>query len=135
LTVLEAPEAPGAEPSRSAAAVRTAGQDRVHYAPRTAALLLARAALADWRVPVGKRIGFLGFAPAGFPVALSLRLPSDPAGAAQQLYGALHRLDQAGLDLVVIEAPPADAAWAGVRDRLLRATAGGRAAPLDARKL
>jgi L-threonylcarbamoyladenylate synthase len=126
LTVLEAPEAPGAEPSSSSAAVRTAGQDRVHYAPRTAALLLARAELADWRVPVGKRIGFLGFAPAEFPVALSLRLPSDPAGAAQQLYSALHRLDQAGLDLVVIEAPPADAAWAGVRDRLLRATAGAR---------
>ena len=116
------------QPSMDFEAVRTAGQDRVHYAPRTRALLVGRAELAHWRSEAGERVGFLGFAPAAFAAALALRLPSDPAAAAQQLYGALHRLDRAGLDLLVIEAPPAGAAWAGVRDRLLRATAGSRAA-------
>ena len=125
LTVLDAADTAA---SGTTEAVRTAGQDRVHYAPRTAAQLLDRALFAGWRAQPGTRIGFLGFAPAGFAVTLDLRLPDDPVAAARELYSALHRLDLAGLDLLVIETPPAGAAWAGVRDRLLRATAAGRGA-------
>jgi L-threonylcarbamoyladenylate synthase len=52
-----------------------------------------------------------------------IRMPADPVGYAQRLYGALHAADAGGATLVVIERPPADGAgWAGVRDRLTRAS-------------
>jgi len=126
ITGLDVIEAEDETTPETAQALRTAGQDRVHYAPRTTSLLLSRVELAGWRPPPGVRAGFLGFRPAGFAVAFDLRLPDEPASAAQGLYGALHQLDLAGLDLLLIEAPPADAEWAGVRDRLRRATARSR---------
>lgn len=107
---------------------RTAGQDRVHYAPSTPAILLGRAELEAWRPAPGARVGFLGFGPMNMALALDLRLPDDPAGAAREIYRALHQLDVAGLDLLVIEAPPGSAEWSAVRDRLLRATARSRGA-------
>lgn len=108
--------------------LRTAGQDRVHYAPRTPARLLDRAELDGWHASPDARLGFLGFGPVGFAVASDLRLRDDPMIAARELYGALHRLDAAGLDLLLIEAPPANADWDAVRDRLLKATARSRGA-------
>ncbi len=122
LVVRELEGVGAADASGVAEPVRTAGQDLVHYAPHTPALLLTTADVAAWRPPADSRIGFLGFGSAGFEAELAMRLPADATAAARELYGALHRLDRAGLDLLVIEAPPADAAWAGVRDRLSRAT-------------
>ncbi|HEU4699532.1 MAG TPA: L-threonylcarbamoyladenylate synthase [Gemmatimonadales bacterium] len=48
-------------------------------------------------------------------------LPADPEGYARELYAALHRLDDLGCALVLVERPPDGPAWAGVRDRLERA--------------
>lgn len=48
-------------------------------------------------------------------------MPNEPAAYARALYGALHDTDDAGAGLVLIEAPPADGSWDGVRDRLTRA--------------
>jgi L-threonylcarbamoyladenylate synthase len=55
------------------------------------------------------------------------RLPPDPAGYARELYATLHALDEAGCDLIIVEAVPNDPAWDAVRDRLARA-----AEPTDA---
>lgn len=71
------------------------GQVNSHYAPDTPTSLLPRETLG-----AGRR-----------------------AVAAEQLYARLHELDAAGLDWIVIEAPPAKAEWAAVRDRLTRAAA------------
>lgn len=101
--------------------LRTAGQDLSHYAPRTPALL----ADDGWRVE-NARTGYLGFDPPAVPVYVDLRLPSEPTAAARMLYAALHRLDNAGLDILLIQMPPDGGEWAGVRDRVLRATASGR---------
>jgi L-threonylcarbamoyladenylate synthase len=49
------------------------------------------------------------------------RLPSTARGYAAILYDALHALDDAGVDLIVVQRPPNSAAWLGVRDRLERA--------------
>lgn len=49
-------------------------------------------------------------------------LPRDPAGYARRLYAALHELDDAGCTLVLVERVPGEGAWAGVRDRLERAS-------------
>lgn len=103
--------------------LRTAGQDISHYAPRTMAFLVDRDAFPAWYAKQSGRIGFLGFEHPGLPVELDLRLPTEPLAAARMLYASLHQLDAAGLDALLIEAPPAGADWAGVRDRLQRATA------------
>jgi len=50
-----------------------------------------------------------------------LALPSDAAGYAAELYHALHRCDDAGCIQMLVECPPEDPAWDGVRDRLTRA--------------
>ncbi len=52
------------------------------------------------------------------------RMPDDAAACAQQLFATLHAFDDAKVKLIWIEAPPNDAAWDGVRDRLMRASAG-----------
>ena len=52
-----------------------------------------------------------------------LRMPDDAAACAHELFARLRELDAAGVDEIWIEAPPLDAIWDGVRDRLLRASA------------
>jgi L-threonylcarbamoyladenylate synthase len=98
---------------------RTAGQDVSHYAPRTPTRLVDSGEPAQPRA----RVGYLGFGPPERPVACDLRLPADPAGAARRVYGALRELDAAGLDLILVQPPPAGPEWDGVRDRLQRASA------------
>jgi L-threonylcarbamoyladenylate synthase len=51
------------------------------------------------------------------------RMPDDAAAAAQQLFSVLRGFDALGVKLIWIEHPPADPAWDGVRDRLVRAAA------------
>lgn len=48
-------------------------------------------------------------------------LPAEPLGYAALLYGALHSLDDAGCDVIVVERVPDAVEWLGVRDRLSRA--------------
>jgi L-threonylcarbamoyladenylate synthase len=58
------------------------------------------------------------------PKALTVvRLPGDAAGYAAELYQALHRLDEMGVNRIVAALPPAGEEWLGVRDRLRRAAA------------
>jgi L-threonylcarbamoyladenylate synthase len=48
-------------------------------------------------------------------------LAADAIGYSAQLYAALHRLDDTGLDRIVVESPPAGDEWLAVHDRLRRA--------------
>ncbi|MGH7329584.1 MAG: Sua5 family C-terminal domain-containing protein, partial [Polyangiaceae bacterium] len=48
-------------------------------------------------------------------------LPADASGFAAALFVTLHDLDDAGCDMVVVEAPPDSEEWLAVRDRLTRA--------------
>ena len=50
--------------------------------------------------------------------------PQAAAGYAHDLYANLRRLDQAGCDAILVEAPPRDPAWFAIEDRLTRAAAG-----------
>jgi len=98
---------------------RSPGMDRRHYAP-AARLVAARGdAVEEARRAAGQRVGLVTWrARGGADVA---RLPDDPAGYGAGLYAALHALDDAGCDAVVIEELPAGAGWEAVRDRLGRA--------------
>lgn len=53
--------------------------------------------------------------------------PSQPDEYARQLYATLRELDATGCDSILLEAPPQDAAWQAVWDRLRRAAS--RVAP------
>jgi L-threonylcarbamoyladenylate synthase len=99
-----------------------------HYAPRARVIVAeGEAARAESLAASarGERVGFLarGRSPGALPVNCVELLSDDAAGYAAGLYAALHRLDDAGCDCIVVEAVPDDPAWAAVRDRLRRASA------------
>ena len=102
-----------------------------HYAPRATVRVLEghggagiSALAAEYLARLGRdaRIGALLLADAHDPgIGRVVRMPDDPAGYASRLYAALHELDDAGCDVILVDAPPDTPAWAGVRDRLRRA--------------
>ena len=57
----------------------------------------------------------------------SIRLPATPEGYAHALYAALRAMDQTEAELILVEAPPQEARWLGVNDRLRRAAHGSGA--------
>jgi L-threonylcarbamoyladenylate synthase len=54
---------------------------------------------------------------------MQLKMPTDAAVAAHELFSLLREFDDAGVKLIWVETPPSDLAWDGVRDRLQRASA------------
>ena len=61
--------------------------------------------------------------PSGEKFARVSVIPRDAAAFARAIYAELHRCDEAGADLIVIEAPPESPEWSGIADRLRRASA------------
>jgi L-threonylcarbamoyladenylate synthase len=105
---------------------RASGTLEAHYAPRTPMLLLPRDALlheAREQFALGKRIAVLaiGALPEGVP---GQALPADAEAYAHGIYAAMRALDAGGAGLLLVERPPAGAAWVAVHDRLRRASAG-----------
>jgi L-threonylcarbamoyladenylate synthase len=49
-------------------------------------------------------------------------MPQEPDLYAAQLYQTLHELDHEALDFIAVEAVPKGYAWAGIADRLRRAS-------------
>ena len=113
---------------RSTRAARSPGMQPRHYAPRARLELApgdaaerARGLLAD-----GKRVGWMTAYPdAGLrhPDLCVVEMPSFEAGFAARLYDALHELDDAGVDLILVTLPPGSKGWTAIRDRLARASA------------
>ena len=97
------------------------GQAAVHYAPQTPCRMVSRAALNAWQ-DQAQSVGVLSFHALGWSPAMHRVLPADPVLAAREVYAALRALDQAGLELILVEQPPQGDAWAAIRDRLQRAT-------------
>lgn len=114
----------GSIPPGEAAAPAPGMLDR-HYAP-VAELRVFRddadgGAMAEAARREGRRVGALVRHAFHAPADLVLTLPDDPAGYARLLYAALHSLDDAGYDLILVEAVPDDGVWRAVADRLRRA--------------
>lgn len=129
------PEAP--DPN----APKAAGTLLSHYAPRARVRLMSDAQLAaalDLLEPelsmVASQGGHLTPRIAVYsrslwahrpphPGVVHRSMPGDAATAAHDLFADLRELDATGVELIWVEAPPADSAWDGVRDRLDRAAA------------
>jgi len=93
-----------------------------HYAPRTPARLVPTHELDREIARLGDKVAVLAFSRPDERVEYWLRMPREPLGYAQRLYAALRELDEAGCERILVEAPPEAPEWAGVRDRLVRAT-------------
>lgn len=110
-----------------AASPRAPGTLASHYAPAAPVRLWASAALRERLAQAppaggGQGVGVYSRLPAG-QAWVHRPMPDDAAAAARDLFGVLRDLDVAGVASIWVEAPPADAAWDGVRDRLQRAAA------------
>jgi L-threonylcarbamoyladenylate synthase len=102
---------------------KSPGQMPRHYAPRTPLEVApnSKQRVEEW-IEHGLRVGWLTHADEGPTSALRIVLPGDAAGYSAGLYAALHQLDNAGLDRIVVEAPPCGDEWLAVHDRLERAS-------------
>jgi len=108
-TVLAAPDQFGDGPHPSP------GMHARHYSPRTPLFLVSTpAGLPD------RRGAYLWWNTSGL-TSRSIRMPADAAAYAQKLYSVLHILDAENWPWIAVEAPPDNAAWSAIADRLKRA--------------
>jgi L-threonylcarbamoyladenylate synthase len=117
---------PREEPGTAEAALPSPGMMARHYAPRAVVEVVAgdgRQRVEEWS-RTGVRVGWLTFDAAGTgQPELTVVMPREAEGYAARLYTVLHALDDAGVERVVVAAPPDTEAWLAVRDRLRRASA------------
>lgn len=112
-------------------ASRSPGMMKLHYSPR------ARLAMASWAnqaelegIVEGSglprsAISIMAYyrIPAGDGFSRVSVIPEDAEAYARALFSELHLCDEAGSELILVEALPEDAEWDGIRDRLQRAAA------------
>ena len=111
----ETPRSPGMLPS--------------HYAPQTALTLVSPDQLQGEikrRLESGERVAVLARSAAPtLTNCIWQIMPDDPGAYAHELYARLRELDALHADHLIVEAPPREAAWLAVRDRLARAAQSG----------
>lgn len=101
------------------------GQHLLHYSPRTPmqlfkdrdTLLIAASELNQNH----KTCAALLIGAGEQPVCMVICLPVQPNQVAEQLYSALHTLDELKVDQLLVQLPPDTPEWAAVLDRLSRA--------------
>lgn len=137
---LETATSAAAVTSAPTATPRVSGSLAAHYAPRTPLRLLSAAELPSAlaaALQAGQRCAVLALQTQQ-PTELAeptksaklssncrwQQMPALAASYAQVLYATLRRCDQQQLDLILLEAPPDDAAWRAINDRLQRAARG-----------
>ncbi len=107
-----------------AAAPRVSGSLPAHYAPSTPVELVHVARLESRLAELGDGAQVAAWCrsrPSAAALAHWQPFPGDPRQAARTLFETLRTLDRRGFARLLIEAPPDDAGWDAVRDRLRRA--------------
>lgn len=108
---------------------RAPGMLAKHYAPRTSLIVTEADLLLELAATLarqGKRVAVLARSTLQ-PMIDGLTwiaAPREAAGFAHGLYANLRALDEAGCDVILVEAPPGAPEWVAVADRLARAVAG-----------
>lgn len=104
--------------------LRSPGLLERHYSPRTRIECVAGCGRArvEELARGGSRVGWLSLDEGGveLPGVQRRIMPVEPADYAAQLYGTLHKLDNTGLDCIIVELPPLTEEWLAVHDRLGR---------------
>jgi L-threonylcarbamoyladenylate synthase len=96
-----------------------------HYSPRATLRIINGSAeeVADARRDGSTILGALALGSGNLArLEHCVQMAAEPAEYARALYAALHELDERGCEVVLVEAVPATAEWAGIRDRLERAS-------------
>jgi L-threonylcarbamoyladenylate synthase len=113
--------------ARDEASPRASGTLESHYAPRAQVRLMEAQPLQAALDVLGadaRHIAVYARTPLKAARGVNVRrMPADATRSAQELFAVLRELDATGVRLIWVETPPADAAWDGVRDRLVRAAA------------
>ena len=116
---------------RAGAHLRSPGLLKKHYAPK------AKLVVLNWQNDAGlnSQLSILNPQPSTCHVIAHTHIPSvenfarvsviphDAEAFARAIYAELHRCDEAGAELIVVEAPPEGPEWSGIADRLQRAAA------------
>ncbi|GAA5179050.1 L-threonylcarbamoyladenylate synthase [Niveibacterium umoris] len=106
-------------------APRVSGSLAAHYAPRTPLSLVAAEALEAALAATGPDTAVIARRQASTtPHRSWIEAPENAAGYAHDLYANLRALDAIGATQILVEAPPAQAGWEAVIDRLGRAAVG-----------
>jgi L-threonylcarbamoyladenylate synthase len=109
--------------------LKSPGRLSRHYAPR------ARLVVKTWQdtAELARHADELGVAKGRCHVIAHTRIPDpqelggvsliphDPEAYARALYAELHRCDELGAELIIVEAPPDGTEWQAIADRLRRA--------------
>lgn len=106
---------------------RVSGSLPSHYAPKTESRLVKPFEIAQaFRAArlAGKSVGVLARSAARFDDFEGVWRQAGPewSAYARLLYAELRLLDAAGVDLILVEEPPAAVDWQAINDRLQRAT-------------
>jgi L-threonylcarbamoyladenylate synthase len=109
-------------------ALKSPGMLLKHYSPK-AKLIVAewsneedlRARLAT--LPERAHVIAHSRIPLNYPANRISIIPHDPEAYARAIYAELHRCDEAGAEVILVEAVPTSAQWKAIADRLRRAAA------------
>lgn len=110
VTEVAGSEAGGAE------VLRSPGQYKRHYAPRTKAILVNKISQNGYGLSCLRSVESPLFA------GRQIFVGDTPKEYAKNLYAALAELDALGIEVIEIEKPPTSEAWQAVWDRLIKAT-------------
>jgi L-threonylcarbamoyladenylate synthase len=110
VTEVAGSEAGGAE------VLRSPGQYKRHYAPRTKAILVNKISQNGYGLSCLRSVESPLFA------GRQIFVGDTPREYAKNLYAALAELDALGIEVIEIEKPPTSEAWQAVWDRLTKAT-------------
>ncbi len=122
---------PGIGAGQKSPILKSPGMLEKHYSPR------ARLVVLDWRDEADLKAQSLQFphAASGTHVIAHTRIPSgegfgrvsviphDADAFARAIYAELHACDEAGAELIIVEALPSGEEWHAIADRLKRAAA------------
>src|SRR5271170_5916085 len=109
-------------------APRSPGLPKRHYSPKAKLLVLNWRNDADLKLQIANRklqiqnchVIARAKIPAGENFARVSAIPHDAEAFARAIYAELHRCEEAGAELIVVEAPPDSPEWSGIADRLRR---------------
>ena len=109
--------------------LKSPGLLKKHYAPKAKLLVLGWQSDADLQSRIthhASRVHIIAHThipSAGSWAGVSV-IPHDAEAFARAIYAELHRCDEAGAELIVVEALPETPGWRALADRLNRASAG-----------
>jgi L-threonylcarbamoyladenylate synthase len=111
--------------------LRSPGLLQKHYSPKAKLLVLNWHNDADLKSQIANRKSQIANCrviahtkiPSGENFSSVSVIPHDAEAFARALYAELHRCDETGAELIIVEAPPESPEWSGIADRLRRASA------------